>query len=36
MHLMCHCDAYTDQALAIGQRRSCIIMDRIGKIRALF
>src|ERR1700685_1571756 len=35
MQLMCHCVAYTDQALAIRQRALCIIMDRQVKIRAL-
>jgi hypothetical protein len=35
MQLMCHCEAYTDQALAIGSGCACIIMDRMAKIRAL-
>src|SRR5271167_2625742 len=35
MQLLCHCEAYTDQALAIGEGCPCIIMDRMGKIRAL-
>jgi hypothetical protein len=32
---MCHCDAYTDQALAAAAASICIIMDQTAKIRAL-
>src|ERR1700736_2715788 len=35
LQLMCHCDAYTDQALAIGLTGLCIIMDQTTKNSAL-
>src|SRR5580704_1819695 len=34
LQLMCHCDAYTDQALAAAAASLCIIMDQTAKIRA--
>src|SRR5260370_837030 len=36
LQLMCHCDAYTDQALAARAARNCIVVDRIAKISAPF
>src|SRR5712671_4503338 len=36
LQLLCHCDAYTDQVLAAGAVRNCIIIDRIAKISAPF
>src|SRR5258708_22447879 len=34
LQLVCHCDAYTDQALAAGAAKKCIIIYRISKNNA--